>query len=37
MAADDFVHRHEPDIVPVLFVFGAGIAQADEKKHRSVR
>ena len=33
MAARDLVKRHEADIVPVLAVFGAGIAEADEQQH----
>jgi hypothetical protein len=31
MAADDFVHRHESNIVAISLVFGAGIAQAHEQ------
>jgi hypothetical protein len=31
MAADDFVHRHESDVVAVLGVAWARIAQADEQ------
>jgi hypothetical protein len=31
MAADDGVHRHESDIVPIALVTRAGIAEPDEE------
>src|SRR5690606_21962444 len=34
MAADDGIHRHEADIVPVPGVFRAGVAEAGKQDHR---
>ena len=33
MAADDYVHRHKPDVVPIVGVSRTGIAQAEDEKH----
>ena len=33
MAADDFIHRHESDIVPVVLILCAGISQSYDKPH----
>jgi hypothetical protein len=30
MAADDLVHRHKADIVPVQCIAGTGISEADK-------
>ncbi len=36
MAANNCVRRHKADIVPVLCIFGAGIAKACDKQHGPV-
>src|SRR3546814_3628866 len=33
MAADDLVHRHEADVVPVVGVAGARIAELGKQQH----
>ncbi len=37
MAADERVHRHETDIMPVAGIFRAGIAETCEQEHGSLR
>ena len=34
MAADDFVHRHEADVVSVAGISRAGVSETDDKKHK---
>jgi hypothetical protein len=33
MAANDFVHRHEANIVPVSGILGSRITETHKKKH----
>lgn len=34
MAADDFVHRHEADVMAIVGILGARIAESDQQSHR---